>query len=70
MATKLPNVLGPGLDVVFCGTAAGDRSAAFGCYYAGPGNKFYLAQRAYRAIARSVAALRFQAIAVGSWGAE
>jgi double-stranded uracil-DNA glycosylase len=41
MATKLPNVLGPDLDVVFCGTAAGDHSAALGCYYAGPGNKFW-----------------------------
>jgi TDG/mug DNA glycosylase family protein len=39
-ATKLPNVLGPDLDVVFCGTAAGDHSAALGCYYAGP-DKFW-----------------------------
>ena len=29
------------LSVVFCGTAAGDRSAARGYFYAGPGNKFW-----------------------------
>ena len=38
---KLPDVLAPGLMVVFCGTAAGDRSAQRGCYYAGPGNRFW-----------------------------
>ena len=38
---KLPDVLAPGLDVVFVGTAAGARSAAEGVYYAHPGNKFW-----------------------------
>ena len=38
---KLPDVLEPGLKVVFCGTAAGDKSAKAGAYYAGPGNKFW-----------------------------
>jgi double-stranded uracil-DNA glycosylase len=33
----LPDVLGPGLRVVFCGTAAGAVSAVRGAYYAGPG---------------------------------
>lgn len=37
----LEDYLRSGLDVVFCGTAAGDRSAARGYYYAGPGNKFW-----------------------------
>jgi TDG/mug DNA glycosylase family protein len=37
----LPNILAPGLDIVFCGTAAGTRSAALGHYYAGPGNRFW-----------------------------
>ncbi len=37
----LPDVLAPGLKVVFCGTAAGLKSAERGAYYAGPGNKFY-----------------------------
>lgn len=37
----LPDYLGPGLRVVFCGTAAGNRSAALGHYYAGPGNEFW-----------------------------
>lgn len=37
----LPDVLRPGLRVVFCGTAAGAVSAAVGAYYAGPGNKFW-----------------------------
>lgn len=38
---KLPDVLMPGLDVVFVGTAAGRRSAAVGAYYAHPGNRFW-----------------------------
>lgn len=37
----LPDVLRPGLTVVFCGTAAGAVSARRGAYYAGPGNKFW-----------------------------
>jgi TDG/mug DNA glycosylase family protein len=37
----LPDVLAPGLRVVFCGTAAGARSARLGAYYAGPGNRFW-----------------------------
>jgi double-stranded uracil-DNA glycosylase len=39
----LPDVLQPGLRVVFCGTAAGKRSAAEGAYYAHPGNMFWRA---------------------------
>lgn len=37
----LPDILGPDLRVVFCGTAAGAASARRGAYYAGPGNKFW-----------------------------
>jgi TDG/mug DNA glycosylase family protein len=37
----LPDLLAPGLRVVFCGTAAGTVSARLGAYYAGPGNKFW-----------------------------
>jgi TDG/mug DNA glycosylase family protein len=37
----LPDVLAPGLDVVFCGTGAGAWSARVGAYYAKPGNKFW-----------------------------
>jgi TDG/mug DNA glycosylase family protein len=37
----LPDVLAEGLDVVFCGTAAGKRSAEVRAYYAGRGNKFW-----------------------------
>ncbi len=37
----LPDHLGPGLRVVFCGTAPGLASAARGHYYAGPGNRFW-----------------------------
>jgi TDG/mug DNA glycosylase family protein len=38
---KLPDVLSTNLRVVFCGTAAGNRSAEIGAYYAGPGNQFW-----------------------------
>jgi TDG/mug DNA glycosylase family protein len=37
----LPDVLRPGLDIVFCGTAAGAASARRRAYYAGPGNAFW-----------------------------
>jgi len=37
----LPDVLQPGLALVFCGTAAGRRSAEEGAYYAHPGNLFW-----------------------------
>jgi len=38
---KLPDVLIPGLRIVFCGTAVGRRSAEVGAYYARPGNRFW-----------------------------
>lgn len=37
----LPDLLEPGLQVVFVGTAAGRRSAAVSAYYANPGNRFW-----------------------------
>lgn len=37
----LPDVLKPGLRIVFCGSAAGAASARVKAYYAGPGNKFW-----------------------------
>jgi double-stranded uracil-DNA glycosylase len=43
---KLPDVLAPGLDVVFVGTAASTRSAQVGVYYAHPGNKFWTTVKA------------------------
>ncbi len=41
MLDKLPDLLRPGLKLVFCGSAAGAASAAKGAYYAGPGNRFW-----------------------------
>ncbi|HEX3054020.1 MAG TPA: mismatch-specific DNA-glycosylase [Aggregatilineaceae bacterium] len=37
----LPDVLEPGLKVVFVGTAASKKSAEIGAPYAGPGNRFW-----------------------------
>jgi TDG/mug DNA glycosylase family protein len=37
----LPDILAPGLKIVFCGSAAGWKSAELGMPYAGPGNKFW-----------------------------
>jgi TDG/mug DNA glycosylase family protein len=37
----LPDILAPGLDVVFCGTAVGPRSAAKGAYYVDGSNSFW-----------------------------
>jgi len=42
LADVLPDILQPGLQVVFCGSAASSRSASKGAYYAGPGNKFWM----------------------------
>ncbi|HEV2680028.1 MAG TPA: mismatch-specific DNA-glycosylase [Rhodanobacter sp.] len=42
-STILPDVLQAGLALVFCGTAAGKRSAAERAYYAHPGNLFWRA---------------------------
>lgn len=45
-APILPDLLQPGLALVFCGTAAGRRSAEEGAYYAHPGNRFWSALHA------------------------
>ncbi len=37
----LPDVLAPGMKLVFCGSAASTQSAAAGAYYAGRGNRFW-----------------------------
>jgi TDG/mug DNA glycosylase family protein len=42
----LPDYLVPGLDAVFCGTAAGNTSAAGGHYFANAGNTFWDVLRA------------------------
>lgn len=39
--TVLPDLLAPGLKIVFCGTAASAASAKNQAYYAGPGNAFW-----------------------------
>jgi uracil DNA glycosylase superfamily protein len=44
-APVLPDVLAPGLRVVFCGYAPGTASARTGAYYAGPGNRFWITLR-------------------------
>ncbi len=41
MTTILPSVVAENLRIVFCGTAAGRKSAQVGAYYAGPGNLFW-----------------------------
>jgi double-stranded uracil-DNA glycosylase len=41
MTEKLPDQLRDRLRLVFVGTAAGQRSADLGHYYAGPGNRFW-----------------------------
>lgn len=37
----IPDLLAPGLKLVFCGSALGAVSARVGAYYAKPGNKFW-----------------------------
>jgi TDG/mug DNA glycosylase family protein len=43
---RLADVLAPGLDVVFCGINPGLYSAAVGCHFARPGNRFWKALHA------------------------
>ena len=43
----LPDLIEPGLKIVFCGTAAGNVSAARGAYYAHPQNRFWSALHAF-----------------------
>jgi double-stranded uracil-DNA glycosylase len=45
-APLLPDLIGPGLRIVFCGTAAGHVSARRGAYYAHPQNRFWPALHA------------------------
>jgi TDG/mug DNA glycosylase family protein len=55
----LPDVLAPGLRIVFCGTAAGAVSAARGCYYAHPQNRFWRALHAAGLTPRLLAPIEF-----------
>ncbi|MBQ4854279.1 mismatch-specific DNA-glycosylase [Rhodanobacter sp. B2A1Ga4] len=55
----LPDLLQPGLAVVFCGTAAGRRSAAERAYYAHPGNLFWRALHASGLTPRLLAPAEF-----------
>lgn len=48
MPEILPDMLRPGLRIVFCGTAAGTASAKAKAYYAGPGNSFWATLHATR----------------------
>jgi TDG/mug DNA glycosylase family protein len=58
----LPDVLAPGLELVFCGTAAGAVSAARGCYYAHPHNKFWPTLYAVRLTPRLLEASEFASL--------
>jgi TDG/mug DNA glycosylase family protein len=58
-AQILPDVLQPGLALVFCGTAAGKRSAADRAYYAHPGNMFWRALHATGLTPRQFAPAEF-----------
>jgi TDG/mug DNA glycosylase family protein len=58
----LPDLLAPGLSLVFCGTAAGSVSAARGRYYAHPQNKFWRTLHATRLTPRLYAPGEFAAL--------
>ena len=38
---RLPDLIAPGLDVLFCGINPGLYSAAIGCHFGRPGNRFW-----------------------------
>lgn len=58
----LPDVLAPGLRVVFCGTAPGTRSARDGAYYAHPGNYFWRTLFAVGLTPRQLAPAEFRTV--------
>ena len=66
----LPDVLAPGLRLVFCGTAAGTVSAARRCYYAHPQNKFWRTLYAVGLTPRLLAFLGVRAAAATSASAS
>lgn len=59
----LPDLLRPGLALVFCGTAAGRRSAELGAYYAHPGNLFWRTLHAVALTPRLFAPADFEQLA-------
>ena len=63
MADVLPDILRPGLRVVFCGTAAGTASARVGAYYAGPGNAFWATLHAIGLTPAQLAPAEFERLA-------
>ena len=62
----LPDVLRPGLKIVFCGTAVGTVSARRGAYYAHPQNKFWRALFAVGMTPRLLAAEEYRLLP--QWG--
>jgi TDG/mug DNA glycosylase family protein len=62
----LPDVLAPGLRVVFCGTAAGEVAARVGAPYAGPGNRFWWVLHEVGLTPRELAPLEFRELP--RWG--
>lgn len=58
----LPDVLSPGLAIVFCGTAAGTASARQGAYYAHPQNKFWRTLHSVGLTPRLITAAEFPAL--------
>ncbi|MCE5232466.1 MAG: mismatch-specific DNA-glycosylase [Mizugakiibacter sp.] len=58
----LPDLLQPGLELVFCGTAAGRASAEAGAYYAHPGNFFWRTLHAVGLTSRRLAPQEFPSL--------
>jgi TDG/mug DNA glycosylase family protein len=58
----LPDVLTDNLSIVFCGSAAGHRSARVGAYYAGPGNRFWPTLSAAALTPRRLAPHEFRSV--------
>jgi TDG/mug DNA glycosylase family protein len=58
----LPDLLRPGLKVVFCGTAAGAASTRAQAYYAGRGNKFWRTLREVEFTPRQLAPPEFRSL--------
>jgi TDG/mug DNA glycosylase family protein len=58
----IPDVLEPGLDVVFCGTAPSVTSKERGAYYARPGNRFWPTLHAVGLTPRQLAPEEFRTV--------
>jgi len=64
----LPDVVGPGMRVLFCGSAASSVAARIGAPYAGPGNRFFAILHEVGLTPRRLEPVEFRELAASGLG--